>query len=607
MATSGSSHGPSTDQPPPSLPNSGSAAGVCIMSNAWKDEQDPSLISFISAFLGSNSFRLNFVSISPDLIFNCGGVSIAFVFVTKWDDCCNVGSIFNRVKRLKAQFARLYVVATLSTKEQDDSFMRSYFQYEMEFGKPAFVLVTDAEMGFEKIVKISTSRGMCKQQKVASKVKVERKRAVQDTDTFIRVLTSIPNINKHDANSLYLAIGSIEAAAKTSKEDILANTDLSSDKADSLSRDSLKVQKVSILFSKLLEFVEMGSSVEQNILVTGGAGFIGTHTVVQLLKEGFKVSIIDNLDNSVIEAVDRVRELVGPDLSNKLEFNLGDLRNKGDIEKLFSKQRFDAVIHFAGLKAVGESVGNPRRYFDNNLVGTINLYETMAKYNCKMMVFSSSATVYGQPEKIPCVEDFELKAMNPYGRTKLFLEEIARDIHAAEPEWRIVLLRYFNPVGAHESGRIGEDPKGIPNNLMPYIQQVAVGRLPELNVYGHDYPTEDGSAVRDYIHVMDLADGHIAALRKLFADPKIGCTAYNLGTGRGTSVLEMVAAFEKASGKKIPIKLCPRRAGDATAVYASTERAEKELGWKAKYGVDEMCRDQWNWANNNPWGYQKKL
>ncbi|KAF3492623.1 PREDICTED: bifunctional UDP-glucose 4-epimerase and UDP-xylose 4-epimerase 1-like [Brassica oleracea var. oleracea] len=350
----------------------------------------------------------------------------------------------------------------------------------------------------------------------------------------------------------------------------------------------------------------MGSSVEQNILVTGGAGFIGTHTVVQLLKEGFKVSIIDNLDNSVIEAVDRVRELVGPDLSKKLEFTQGDLRNKGDIEKLFSKQRFDAVIHFAGLKAVGESVGNPRRYFDNNLVGTINLYETMAKHNCKMMVFSSSATVYGQPEKIPCMEDFELKAMNPYGRTKLFLEEIARDIQAAEPEWRIVLLRYFNPVGAHESGRIGEDPKGIPNNLMPYIQQVAVGRLPELNVYGHDYPTEDGSAVRDYIHVMDLADGHIAALRKLFDDPKIGCTAYNLGTGRGTSVLEMVTAFEKASGKKIPIKLCPRRLGDATAVYASTEKAEKELGWKAKYGVEEMCRDQWNWANNNPWGYQKK-
>ncbi|MFQ6670127.1 hypothetical protein Gotur_035155 [Gossypium turneri] len=399
---------------------------------------------------------------------------------------------------------------------------------------------------------------------------------------------------------------------------------------------------------------------QKTILVTGGAGFIGTHTVVQLLNEGFKVSIIDNLDNSVIEAVDRVKELVGPELSKKLQFNLGDLRNRDDLDKLFSKTKFDAVIHFAGLKAVGESVGNPRRYFDNNLIGTINLYEIMAKYNCKKMVFSSSATVYGQPEKIPCVEDFELKAMNPYGRTKLFLEEIARDIQKAEPDWRIILLRYFNPVGAHESGKIGEDPKGIPNNLMPYIQQVAVGRLPELNVYGHDYPTKDGSAIRDYIHVMDLADGHTAALRKLFTTESIGCVAYNLGTGCGTSVLEMVAAFEKASGKvnvvsfllspsrslslvikllvlkllqKIPIKLCPRRPGDATAVYASTEKAQRELGWKyaydshlfpnalfywnymglkiwvicrAKYGVAEMCRDQWKWASSNPWGYQSK-
>ncbi|KAJ7952354.1 UDP-glucose 4-epimerase [Quillaja saponaria] len=348
------------------------------------------------------------------------------------------------------------------------------------------------------------------------------------------------------------------------------------------------------------------SKAAQTILVTGGAGFIGSHTVVQLLKSGFRVFIIDNLDNSVMEAVDRVRDLVGPELSKKLEFHLGDLRKREDLEKLFSQTKFDAVIHFAGLKAVGESVAHPRRYFDNNLVGTINLYEVMSKYDCKKMVFSSSATVYGQPEKIPCVEDFKLEAMNPYGRTKLFLEEIARDIQKAEPEWRIILLRYFNPVGAHESGKIGEDPKGIPNNLMPYIQQVAVGRLHELNVYGHDYPTKDGSAVRDYIHVMDLADGHIAALRKLFITENIGCTAYNLGTGCGTSVLEMVAAFEKASGKKIPTKLGPRRPGDATAVYASTEKAEKELGWKARYGIDEMCRDQWNWARNNPWGYQSK-
>ncbi|KAL8207795.1 hypothetical protein R6Q57_007207 [Mikania cordata] len=342
-----------------------------------------------------------------------------------------------------------------------------------------------------------------------------------------------------------------------------------------------------------------------SILVTGGAGFIGTHTVVQLLNQGFKVTIIDNLDNSVEEAVYRIRDLVGPHLSVNLQFHLGDIRNKEDLEKLFSQAKFDAVIHFAGLKAVAESMAHPFRYFDNNLIGSITLYQVMAKYNCKKLVFSSSATVYGQPKKIPCVEDFELKAMNPYGRTKLFLEEIARDIHTADPEWKIILLRYFNPVGAHESGKLGEDPVGIPNNLMPFIQQVAVGRLPELNVYGHDYPTKDGTAVRDYIHVMDLADGHVEALKKLFTKQDIGCLACNLGTGQGTTVLEMVTAFEKASGKKIPIKFCPRRPGDATEVYASTEKAASELNWKAKYGIEEMCRDQWNWARQNPWGYKK--
>ncbi|KZV36263.1 UDP-glucose 4-epimerase family protein [Dorcoceras hygrometricum] len=345
---------------------------------------------------------------------------------------------------------------------------------------------------------------------------------------------------------------------------------------------------------------------KRSILVTGGAGFIGTHTVLQLLKQGFKVSIIDNFDNSVEEAVHRLRHLAGPQLSQNLDFHLGDIRNVEDLEKLFSSTNFDAVIHFAGLKAVGESVAFPMRYFDNNLIGSINLYKTMAKYNCKKLVFSSSSTVYGQPDKIPCLEDYELKAMNPYGRTKLFLEEIARDIQKADPEWRIILLRYFNPVGAHESGIIGEDPKGIPNNLMPYITQVAVGRLPELNIYGHDYPTQDGSAIRDYIHVMDLADGHVVSLQRVIENKDIGCVAYNLGTGCGTSVLDMVAAFERASGKKIPLKLCPRRPGDATAVYASTEKAEKELGWKAKYGIEEMCRDQWKWASQNPWGYQSK-
>nr|GMD98185.1 bifunctional UDP-glucose 4-epimerase and UDP-xylose 4-epimerase 1 [Ipomoea batatas] len=329
---------------------------------------------------------------------------------------------------------------------------------------------------------------------------------------------------------------------------------------------------------------------QETVLVTGGAGFIGTHTVVQLLDEGFIVWIIDNLHNAVEEAVQRVRELVGPQLSQNLHFRLGDIRNKDDLEKLFSQTKFDAVVHFAGLKAVGESVAHPFRYFDNNLIGSITLYSVMEKYNCKKLVFSSSATVYGQPEKIPC----------------LVLEDIARDIQKADPEWRIILLRYFNPVGAHPSGKLGEDPIGIPNNLMPYIQQVAVGRLPELNVYGYDYPTPDGTAIRDYIHVMDLADGHVVALHKLLKQDNIGCVAYNLGTGEGTSVLEMVAAFEKASGKKIPIKLCPRRAGDATAVYASTQKAEKELGWKAKNGIDEMCRDQWKWASQNPWGYQSQ-
>ncbi|CAM8957027.1 unnamed protein product [Rhodiola kirilowii] len=351
----------------------------------------------------------------------------------------------------------------------------------------------------------------------------------------------------------------------------------------------------------------MASSSDQTILVTGGAGFIGSHTVVQLLNAGYMVFVVDNLDNSSMEAVDRVREVVGPLLSQKLWFHLVDLRNKVELDKLFAKNKFDAVIHFAGLKAVGESVAKPQLYYENNVVGTLNLYDVMTRYKCKKMVFSSSATVYGQPEKVPCDENSKLMATNPYGRTKLILEDVARDIQRADPEWRIILLRYFNPVGTHSSGKIGEDPKGIPNNLMPFIQQVAVGRLPELNVFGNDYPTKDGSGVRDYIHVMDLADGHIAALRKLLKTDNIGCVAYNLGTGQGTSVFEMVAAFEKASGKKINIKLCPRRPGDSSAVYADTEKAEKDLNWKAKYGIQEMCRDQWNWASKNPWGYKSKF
>ncbi|KAL1187231.1 hypothetical protein V6Z11_A01G235600 [Gossypium hirsutum] len=264
--------------------------------------------------------------------------------------------------------------------------------------------------------------------------------------------------------------------------------------------------------------------------------------------------------------------------------------------------RFDAVIHFAGLKAVGESVSKPLLYHDNNIVGTITLLEVMAAHGCKNLVFSSSATVYGWPKKVPCTEEFPLSAVNPYGRTKLFIEEICRDLRNSDSQWKIILLRYFNPVGAHPSGLIGEDPRGTPNNLMPFVQQVAVGRRQALTVFGKDYSTKDGTGVRDYIHVVDLADGHIAALKKL-SDPKIGCDVYNLGTGKGTSVLEMVTAFEKASGKKIPLQIAGRRPGDAEVVYASIKKAETELKWKAKSGIEDMCKDQWNWASKNPFGY----
>lgn len=341
----------------------------------------------------------------------------------------------------------------------------------------------------------------------------------------------------------------------------------------------------------------------KNILVTGGAGYIGSHTVLQLLLGGFKVVVVDNLDNSSQIAIDRVAELAG-EFAKNLLFQKVDLRDKAALEKIFASSSFDAVIHFAGLKAVGESVQKPLLYYNNNLIGTINLLEVMGAYGCKKLVFSSSATVYGWPKEVPCTEDFSLCATNPYGRTKLFIEEMCRDIFRSDSDWKIILLRYFNPVGAHPSGYIGEDPRGIPNNLMPFVQQVAVGRRPALTVFGNDYSTKDGTGVRDYIHVVDLSDGHIAALRKLFEGSKIGCEVYNLGTGKGTSVLEMVAAFEKASGKKIPLVVAGRRPGDAEIVYASTDRAERELNWKAKYGVEEMCRDQWNWASKNPYGYE---
>lgn len=341
----------------------------------------------------------------------------------------------------------------------------------------------------------------------------------------------------------------------------------------------------------------------KNILVTGGAGYVGSHTTLQLLLGGYKVVVIDNLDNSSEEAITRVAKLAG-EYGGNLTFHKIDLLDKEAMEKLFLSTEFDAVIHFAGLKAVGESVAKPLLYYKNNIVGTLNLLEMMISQGCKKLVFSSSATVYGQPKEVPCTEDFPICAMNPYGRTKLFIEEICRDVHRADPDWKIILLRYFNPVGAHPSGFIGEDPRGIPNNLMPFVQQVAVERRPELTVFGNDYQTKDGTGVRDYIHVMDLSDGHTAALDKLFKTKDLGCEVYNLGTGQGTSVLEMVAAFEKASGKKIPLRIADRRPGDVETVYASTEKAERELNWKAKYGVEEMCRDQWNWTSKNPWGYE---
>ncbi|XP_074309174.1 UDP-glucose 4-epimerase 5-like [Silene latifolia] len=339
----------------------------------------------------------------------------------------------------------------------------------------------------------------------------------------------------------------------------------------------------------------------KNILVTGGAGYIGSHTVLQLLLGGYNVVIIDNLVNSSEIALDRVKQLAS-DLSHNLSFIKADLRDKEALDKLFSSTKFDAVIHFAGLKSVAESVQKPELYYDNNVTGTNNLLEVMSVHGCKMLVFSSSATVYGWPEKVPCTEEFPLSPTNPYGQTKRDIEDRCRDVQRLDGEWKIILLRYFNPVGAHPSGDIGEDPRGIPNNLMPYVQQVAVGRRPHLTMYGSDYNTKDGTGVRDYIHVVDLADGHIAALKKLF-DTDIGCEVYNLGTGKGTTVLEMVTAFEKTSGKKIPLVMAGRRSGDVEVVYASTEKAELELNWKAKYGIEKMCRDQWNWASKNPYGY----
>ncbi|MDQ0767984.1 UDP-glucose 4-epimerase [Pseudarthrobacter defluvii] len=333
------------------------------------------------------------------------------------------------------------------------------------------------------------------------------------------------------------------------------------------------------------------------ILVTGGAGFIGSHTVLTLLEEGHEVTVIDNLINSAVDSLERVEGLTG----KKINFCEGDLLDYGRLRALFDQEEFDSVVHFAGLKAVGESAEEPLRYYRNNVVGTLNLLECMADAGVYSLVFSSSATVYGASENVPLIEGTPLGAINPYGRTKQQIEDILTDLSAADPRWRVAVLRYFNPVGAHESGRIGEDPKGTPNNLLPYVAQVAAGRRDKVTVFGSDYNTEDGTGVRDYIHVMDLAAGHIAALN--FIANKNGIFRWNLGTGRGSSVLEVVSAFQKASGRPIPYEVGPRRSGDAAVSYADPSAALVDLGWRARRDLSQMCSDHWAWQEANPFGY----
>ena len=335
------------------------------------------------------------------------------------------------------------------------------------------------------------------------------------------------------------------------------------------------------------------------ILVTGGAGFIGSHTCVELLNSGYEIVIVDNLYNSSEKSLDRVKELTGKDFA----FYPYDIRDKENMRKVFEEHKIDACIHFAGLKAVGESCREPLMYYDNNIGGTLALCEVMAEYNCKKIVFSSSATVYGMNNISPLKEDMKTGGTtNPYGTTKYMIEIIFDDFHKADKDWGVTLLRYFNPIGAHKSGRIGENPNGIPNNLMPYITQVAIGKLPYLNVFGDDYNTPDGTGVRDYIHVVDLALGHVKAVEKILKDePKVN--VYNLGTGNGYSVLDIVKAFEQASGQKIEYKIAPRRPGDLDVCYSDATKAFNELGWKAERGLLEMCEDSWRWQSNNPNGF----
>ncbi|WP_226682002.1 UDP-glucose 4-epimerase GalE [Sutcliffiella horikoshii] len=335
------------------------------------------------------------------------------------------------------------------------------------------------------------------------------------------------------------------------------------------------------------------------ILVTGGAGYIGSHTSVELLNAGYDIVIVDNFSNSSHVSLNRIKEITGKDFA----FHEVDLLDKEGLDKVFREHAIEAVIHFAGLKAVGESVEKPLFYYHNNITGTLYLCEVMQEHGVKNIVFSSSATVYGLPESVPISESFPLSATNPYGQTKLMIEQIMRDLQVADSDWSISLLRYFNPIGAHESGRIGEDPNGIPNNLMPFITQVAIGKLPQLQVFGNDYDTVDGTGVRDYIHVVDLAKGHLKALEKVLSNT--GVNAYNLGTGNGYSVLEMVKAFEKASEKDVPYKIVARRPGDIGECFADPTKAKEELGWQAEKGLDEMCQDSWKWQKNNPDGYKE--
>ena len=336
-----------------------------------------------------------------------------------------------------------------------------------------------------------------------------------------------------------------------------------------------------------------------SILVTGGAGYIGSHTCVELLNAGYEVVVIDNLYNSSEEALRRVEKITG----KTVKFYEGDLLNREDVEKVFEQESIDSVIHFAGLKAVGESVAKPLEYYHNNITGTLILCDVMRQHGCKNIVFSSSATVYGDPAFVPITEECPKgKITNPYGQTKGMLEQILTDLYVGDPEWKVILLRYFNPIGAHKSGLIGEDPKGIPNNLVPYIAQVSVGKLEKLGVFGNDYPTPDGTGVRDYIHVVDLAVGHVKAIEKL--NSLEGVEIYNLGTGKGYSVLEVLHAYEKACGKTLPYEIKVRRPGDIPTCYADSAKAKRELGWEAQYGIEEMCEDSYRWQSMNPNGYR---